>query len=94
MGNNNSKNKLLGNIDKNSLKNEQNTFSNANSDKIGLSENGLMQCKFCGRSFAMDRILKHQNICRNIKHKPDSIEQNIKLRDNKDEWGNKIKDEK
>jgi len=60
----------------------------------GKCDNGLMECKFCGRKFNFDRILKHQNICRNIKHKPNSIEQNVNLRGDKDEWGNKIKDEK
>lgn len=94
MGNNTLKdNKSLSKLSKNQLK-DNSTFGNINNENLGSIDNGLMQCKFCGRKFAFDRILKHQNICRNVKHKPNSIEQNVKLRDDKDEYGNKIKDDK
>jgi len=49
------------------------------------TKEGHMRCKFCNRSFAMARILTHQNICRKVKHKPNSVAKNVNMRNEKDD---------
>jgi len=38
----------------------------------------------------MARILTHQNICRKVKHKPNSVTKNVNLRHEKDDYGNSL----
>eukprot|EP00341_Mesodinium_pulex_P010243 CAMPEP_0116899900 /NCGR_PEP_ID=MMETSP0467-20121206/8371_1 /TAXON_ID=283647 /ORGANISM="Mesodinium pulex, Strain SPMC105" /LENGTH=184 /DNA_ID=CAMNT_0004572987 /DNA_START=139 /DNA_END=693 /DNA_ORIENTATION=+ len=71
------------------LKAKQDNTGEVISANFDPDQNGLMQCKFCERKFTADRILKHQNICKKVKHKPNSVTKNVNLRNERDEWGNK-----
>ena len=59
---------LMNPINLNSIKNMDNNGDNIGSGS-GVINDGRMACKFCGRKFNMNRVEKHQRICKDVGNK-------------------------